>query len=1300
MVHRLLVTLLIALTLAPALATSTVTPAHAQEGDVVVVEETATEPATAAEPTAPPAEPTATETPTEIPTAEPTVEPTQEPTVEHTDEPTSEPTAEPTQEPATEPATEAATDPTPEPTAEPSPTVQPTGRDESDEPTVTPEETDGRKTNSVQAQSAGVARIRSVDSGNHLLPNACFAIHHDAGSGTPGAGIAEVCDYDNDDGVSTYELDPGAYVLIQTTPPYGYGKADNKSFSISSGKTTTVSVTQKPLSRIVIHAIEVRTGTPALEACFDLAPLTPVWPPQDYRSCDEWDGVLDGNITIGMVDRGRYTLGEFIAPWGYLPAIERQVTMSALDATVEVTVNHLKGAELVVQSQDQAGQPLLGACFYLHLPGQGGTPGEIVTSACDNGRGDNDGETVIAGVQGGTYVLRQENPPLGYLPTANQTVQLTRGQSETVTWTNQQGGIIQARSRDAGNAALTGSCFALYLDAGGGSRGAEVATRCDYQDQPDDGAASFVGLATGAYVVSEFFWPRGYLPAADQRVSITAGQTKTLDFTNPLGGHVLVHVVDEDDKPVLGACFVARSEALQRTESACDGLDEPKDGALTIGGLETGEYTLEQSSTPTDHEPMTGDGAFEVTRGGEAEVTVVNRNYGILIARNRDPQGNLLPMFCVTVYRDAGNGELGDPVYGRCDGHDGNTNGVISFAIPAGDHVLVQDGAPIGWVAGANVPFQVEPGEEVAVNVVSRRPSSVVARTRDVFDQRLKGACFAVHHDDGNGQPGNQITTACDFSDNQNDGDTTLTGFGAGDYLLVQTSAPAGYTPAEPVAFVVGVEGTRVLVVVNKGQPAKITVGPVLTGLSPTSVVIYWETNQATDGVVEFGTSQSLGSRRIGAGPDGTIHRVALTSLSPARSYHFRIRSENANGEVVSEIFTFRTPAASRTGRVIVTKVGPDREPLANACFAAYIDAGGGQLGEFITGACDRFDATPNDGKTTLTGFGASSFVLVETVSPPGHSLAANRTFTLTAGQTLRLTVQDAAGGARVTVRTKDESGAFVEDSCYAVYAKNGDDSVGAYVTSNCDQFDGRDGRTILGNLKPGGYFLWQTFVPDGYLQPELLPFSVSRTQTTKTLDVVLISPESPGLVIARTVNADGDPVHDVCLALYQNDGDGRLGAFRQARCDGMDGVLDGVVYFFNVQPDSYVLLAYYVPPGYQLGRKVQFTKVSERQRVLNVRLAEGGVAVTVTTLKGSGSSKLPGACYAIYRRIGTGAVYEFVSDSCDVDNDGVVRFTGVRSGTYLLVQIQTPPGYHKPQDVVLTVRTSPVSKTIRTNPA
>jgi hypothetical protein len=166
----------------------------------------------------------------------------------------------------------------------------------------------------------------------------------------------------------------------------------------------------------VIHAIEVRTGTPALEACFDLAPLTTVWPPQDYRSCDGSDGVLDGNITIGMVDRGRYTLGEYTAPWGYLPVIERQVTMSALDTTVEVTVNHLKGAEVVVQAKDQAGQPLLGGCFYLHLPGPGGTPGENVTGACDNSRGENDGETIIAGVPGGTYVLRQEFPPLGYLP--------------------------------------------------------------------------------------------------------------------------------------------------------------------------------------------------------------------------------------------------------------------------------------------------------------------------------------------------------------------------------------------------------------------------------------------------------------------------------------------------------------------------------------------------------------------------------------------------------------------------------------------------------------------------------------------------------------------------------------------------------------------------------------------------------------------------------------------------------------------------------------------------------------------
>lgn len=82
------------------------------------------------------------------------------------------------------------------------------------------------------------------------------------------------------------------------------------------------------------------------------------------------------------------------------------------------------------------------------------------------------------------------------------------------------------------------------------------------------------------------------------------------------------------------------------------------------------------------------------------------------------------------------------------------------------------------------------------------------------------------------------------------------------------------------------------------------------------TAVITWESNQPATSQVEYGTTESYGSMTMLDTRLATGRSVTLTGLSPATTYHFRVRSKDAAGnEIISEGGrTFTTTQAVVTG--------------------------------------------------------------------------------------------------------------------------------------------------------------------------------------------------------------------------------------------------------------------------------------------------------------------------------------------------------------------------------------------------
>jgi hypothetical protein len=137
------------------------------------------------------------------------------------------------------------------------------------------------------------------------------------------------------------------------------------------------------------------------------------------------------------------------------------------------------------------------------------------------------------------------------------------------------------------------------------------------------------------------------------------------------------------------------------------------------------------------------------------------------------------------------------------------------------------------------------------------------------------------------------------------------------------------------------------------------TTGPKLSAIgvedvTATAATVVWTTSEAADGTVEYGETADLGQ----AVTDAALvmdHRAALTGLAPATTYHYRVRSRNANGTHATHADrSFVTSKAWKYGcRPGGGECGPDKsaQGIHNYCFCSTENGGGVCLFTFGTNA-------------------------------------------------------------------------------------------------------------------------------------------------------------------------------------------------------------------------------------------------------------------------------------------------------------------------------------------------------------
>jgi hypothetical protein len=237
--------------------------------------------------------------------------------------------------------------------------------------------------------------------------------------------------------------------------------------------------------------------------------------------CDVDDGASDGTTVIEDLAPGDYLVLEVVFPSGYAPSSELHPVTILDGQDTPLTIQNHPGFAVVISKVDENTLPLAGACFSIDPDPNGSTPNAPFTEACDGDDGADDGTTTTPLLIPGDYLVSETVAPAGYPIGVTQPVTIVSGQDTHIVYQDLPGFNIVVSKVNEDDQPLAGSCFSVYLATDPFSF---VGQACDADDGADDGAVTIGPFPSGDYLLDESTAPDGYLLAAEQAITIPAGQ--------------------------------------------------------------------------------------------------------------------------------------------------------------------------------------------------------------------------------------------------------------------------------------------------------------------------------------------------------------------------------------------------------------------------------------------------------------------------------------------------------------------------------------------------------------------------------------------------------------------------------------------------------------------------------------------------------------------------------------------------------------------------------------------------------
>jgi hypothetical protein len=361
-----------------------------------------------------------------------------------------------------------------------------------------------------------------------------------------------------------------------------------------------------------------------------------------------------------------------------------------------------------------------------------------------------------------------------------------------------------------------------------------------------DGTVCVAGLSIGSHTVTETKAPNGHdLPATtSQSVAVTAagtcttGTQATVTFNDPLKlGTVNIVKTGVGGAALPGATFTIYKNVAPTTGPRGTGDDVTTlkcttgdDGKCSISDVPLGDYWLVETGIPAGYTAV-ADRAFTIDVGsspgtGDTETFELTDSAapGRINIHKTGIGGLALAGATFTLYDDKGlNAGQSGATRGLEDTSTGKTcttdsSGDCSFTdVPPGDYWIVETTTPAGYDTAdekqVNVGLGSTGGAGATVGVTISDPvvpGTVNIHKYGIDASDLAGATFTLYKDNvtKGGSRGAEDTITTKTCTTVADGTCSITAVTPGDYWVVETGVPDGYSAAPDQLVNVGIGTT------------------------------------------------------------------------------------------------------------------------------------------------------------------------------------------------------------------------------------------------------------------------------------------------------------------------------------------------------------------------------------------------------------------------------------------------------------------------------------------------------------
>ena len=1070
-----------------------------------------------------------------------------------------------------------------------------------------------------------------------------------------------------ENGVATLKNVPvGTYKITEVTAPEGYALGDCPQ-TVYLGKDKNVQVVMKNLKKpvLTIEKIDGQTGDPVPGTKFEIK---------------KSDGTLigtvttgaDGKVTVGMeggelgyLDPDVYTVTEVFVPEPYVLTGEHQdIRLNAGDSKSLLFANLEMPSIAVEKYDEETGEKLPGAQFAIYE--QADTARPVV-----EGMTDENGKFSSGYIKPGTYVVKELNPPPGYMfsdkTSSDRVIVVKPGDGEIIVKVDNIK-LPELTIKKIDSVTKEPIAGVVY----------EVKEVDDTSVQPttattdENGTIVIPGLKAGTYEITEISTPKPYiLNSTPQRVKLEAGDQKTLMFENIKYPTLIIEKTDyTTNKGIPNTTFKIEHEEDDGAITIVGTFKTDENGRIKLPYVEPGWYIVTETipaqgyQKPTN--PVTriylnpGDNSYlkddniaggggtggtgggtttegiEITSGNDYEVVdgIVNYPLNSLVIKKADANtGEMLDGATFEVFRITGetSGQNGKLICTATTDHSGV---IVITGLEAGAYVVRETKAPNNYIIAETDMQTVNmkaDGTSVVEVVFRNYPygSLLITKVDALTNKPLSNATFQVTTGDGTvvGNSNGMYTT-------NSDGEILIPNLKPGSYVVTERIAPEGYAcDTKPQTIEIGTDGATYKVHFQNQPMCSLVIlkkdadnGNPLSGAQFKVTTSKGDVIGRNNGIF---TTDSNGSITISyLAKDSYI----VEEVKAPDGYALEEQSKTIALDY-GKTYTLEFTNKKMTSLVIKKVDSISGEPLVGAKFAVE-KQNGEHVGEYTT---------DNTGTILLPTLDPDWYVVRETKAPEGYILDETpKTVEVKTNVPTVVTFENKPLSGIKIVKTDFETGEPLEGVSFAVSKMNGE-KIGTFKTD-------KEGMIYVSDLEDGYYTVTETEGLEGY-HWDKEPKTVEVESGKQTILEVENQPYS-GLVIEKTNSRTGDPIEGVEFLVTKFNGE-QIGYYETDE--------SGLIVIEGLEEGTYLVKETKEAKGYLLDSEAKEVEIKDGKRTTLKVENDPMSSVLIHKIDSVTGEGIQGVKFLLY----------------DSDNESIGQFETDDEG-YIWIRKELPEGKYK----------------------